>query len=234
MRVAIIQPSYLPWRGYFDIIDEVDLFLFFDDVLYPRGRNWRNRNLIKTSAGRKWLTVPIRHGQSSRTIAETRIDDTQDWRSRHLNQIFNAYRRAPHFARFEAGLAEALASPETSISRLDIHLTKWVMATLDIDTPVVETSSLAASGTKTDRLIELLTRVGATSYLSGPTAADYIDPVKFAVAGIELVYKVYDYAPYPQLGDGFAAEVSILDLLFNCGPDARRHLKSRSPARPAS
>jgi len=230
MRVAIIQSCYLPWRGYFDFIDDVDLFVVYDDVQYSRG-SWRNRNRIKTANGSHWLTVPVRHAPRGQLIHDIRIDDGQPWRAHHARALQLAYARAPHFATYRDPLLARLTQPFATISELNLTLLEWVMAELAIATPIRCSEEVAAQGRSTDRLIDVLRKVGATSYVSGPTADAYLEAEKFAAAGIGLEYKEYDYPEYPQLWGSFEPHVSVLDLLFNCGPDSRRWLKSRSPNR---
>lgn len=230
MKVAIIQSCYLPWRGYFDFIDDVDLFVVYDDIQYTR-RDWRNRNWIKTANGRQWLTVPVRYAARGQLIRDTGIDDEQPWRAQHARALQLAYARAPHFAARRASLLAQLERPFATLSELNLSLIQWVMTELTITTPIRRSEDLAPQGRRTDRLIDVLRKVGATSYVSGPTADAYLEAEKFAAAGIGLEYKEYDYPEYPQLWGSFEPHVSVLDLLFNCGPDSRRWLKSRSPNR---
>ena len=227
MKVGIVQPNYIPWRGYFDFIDDVDLFVFYDDVAYTR-RDWRNRNKIKTQQGTAWLSVPVTfHQPDQQLICESRIDETHPWRDKHINLIQQNYRQAPFFDVYCEEFFEQLNRPAETIADLDVRLTLWLMAKLEIDTPVQLSSELEVEGTKTDRLINVLQKVGATSYLSGPAAKSYIEREKFEKASIALEYKMYNYDSYPQLWGNFEGAVTVLDLLFNCGENSSRHLKSK-------
>lgn len=229
MRVGIIQPNYMPWRGYFDFIDDVDLFIFLDDVQYTR-RDWRNRNRIKSPQGLQWLTVPVHfHRHSAPLIADTPIDYTHNWQRKHINSLKVSYGSAPYFAQYGPECLALLETRFATIAELNIALTRWMMAQLAITTPLKRASTLQASGAKTARLIDILQRVGATIYLSGPAAKDYLEPGQFDQAGIALEYKTYAYQPYPQRWGSFQGAVSALDLLFNCGPQAPRFLKSQQP-----
>lgn len=228
MRVGVIQSSFIPWRGYFDFIASVDLFVFHDDLQYTKG-DWRNRNKIKTAQGVQWLTVPVSYKTVSQLICETPIDYSTAWGRKHLAQWRAHYQTAPHFAATMA-LLEGLDSERFStISDLNIRLIERICGYLGIATPMRRSSELALTGRKTDRLIELLKKVGATTYLSGPSAEAYLDKGAFSAHGIRLEYKSYDYATYPQQWGAFEGAVSVLDLIANCGPEARRHIRSQTP-----
>lgn len=229
MRVGVIQSSFIPWRGYFDFIASVDLFVFHDDLQYTKG-DWRNRNRIKTPEGLIWLTVPVHYRSVSQLICETAIDESTDWRTKHLRQWQSHYRRAPFLADVLAILGD-MCHDRTglTISELNTHLTRTIAAYLNISTPMVMSGQFDPSGAKTDRLIDLLKKVGATSYLSGPSADAYLDKSAFSKAGIGLEYKSYDYEPYEQLWGSYDGAVTVLDLIANCGPDSMGYLRSRTP-----
>lgn len=225
MLIGIIQPNYIPWRGYFDFIDAVDLFVLYDDVKYTKG-DWRNRNRIKTSKGPAWLTVPVHFRHLEQRIDETEIDYRRDWVTSHLNQFRDHYCKAPHFEDAMGLLRAGLAAPERTIDALDAKLIGATCAYLGITTPIVRSSTLAIPGRRTERLVAILRHLGATAYLSGPSARDYLDEGAFASQGIALDYKRYDYRPYAQLWGPFVGEVTVLDLIANCGPQARALMKS--------
>lgn len=228
MRVGIIQSNYIPWRGYFDFINSVDLFVFYDDVQYTR-RDWRNRNRIKTPDGVKWLSVPVLHKNTAQQIDETLIDYGQKWWEKHLRKIELAYQKMPYFASYFQQYGEILAEKFETISELNQSLVRWLMLCLGIPTPLKSTSELNISGRSTERLINILRTVGASHYLSGPSAAAYLDYDQFRQAGIALEYKSYDYPTYPQPHGPFVPDVSVLDLLFSVGGKAKEYLKSRTP-----
>lgn len=225
MRVGIIQSCYIPWRGYFDFIDDVDLFIFHDNLQYTKG-DWRNRNKIKTPNGLCWLTVPVKYDQTSQLIEETRIDYSQKWQQKHINQIDTNYHNAPVYGLYADEFFSIIRQDFETISELNISLTKWGMSKLSIDTPLRMSSEFNPVGSKTDRLIDILKKADADIYLSGPTAKGYLETEKFAAAGIQLEYKSYQYQDYPQLWGGFEPAVTILDLLFNCGEYSQEYLKS--------
>lgn len=228
MRVGIIQSSYIPWRGYFDFIDDVDLFIFHDDLQYTKN-DWRNRNKIKTDKGTTWLTVSVNYKSTSQLICDTTIDYSHRWNQKHINQIQQYYGKAPYFSEYRHDLFDILQHKFLTISELNIALCKWIMEKLYIKTPLHLSSEFRPVGKKTERLIDILIKVGATTYLSGPAAKDYLEEEEFKQAGIGLEYKVYDYPEYPQLHGKFEPQVSVLDLLFNCGEDSKKFIKSLRP-----
>jgi hypothetical protein len=231
LRCVILQPSYVPWRGYFHQIQKADVFVCYDDVQYDK-RGWRNRNRIKTAAGPRWLTIPVHsHGtQLEHTpIFDIRIAWSQPWSRDHWRSLQSAYRKAPYFERY-AGLLEAFYQRhDERLADFVIDLTIALAAELGLGaTRFLRASSLAARGVKTDRLLDILTRLGATHYISGPAAQAYIETEKFQEAGINLEYMVYDYGEYPQLYPPFDSQVSILDLLFMTGPHAPEYIHGAS------
>lgn len=228
MRVGAIQSSFLPWRGYFDFIASVDVFVFLDDVQYSKN-GWRNRNRIKTSRGSRWITVPVRHCSLTQLIVDTEIDDRKDWRESHMRLWRENYGAAPYYCRVLELLGDMERETVDTISELNIALTRRIAVSLQIGTRTMRSSDLRLSGTKTDRLVDLVKKLHATTYLSGPSADAYLDKDAFRKNGIRLEYKSYDYDPYPQLWGPFEGAVTALDLIANCGNDAKNHLRSRTP-----
>jgi hypothetical protein len=223
MRIGTIQSNFLPWRGYFDFIREVDLFILHDDIQYTKG-DWRNRNKIKTPRGPEWITVPVHYRQSSQLIEETAIDYSKPWARSMLNKIRDSYRNTPRFEPYFSELSSLLLEPAASISDLNLRLIKWVCSHLEIGTPLTFSHEYNPQGAKTERLIGILTQAGATTYLSGPSAQAYLEPELFDQAGIKLEYKVYDYPEYEQLFPPFEPGVSVIDLLFMVGKEAKLYL----------
>jgi len=223
MKCVILQPSYIPWRGYFHQIAKADLFVFYDDVQYDR-RGWRNRNKIKTASGSQWLTIPV-HAKGVQQ-AQTAIQDIQivyddDWNDSHWKSISMAYQKAPFFDDYASLIYEFYQRKPAFLADFTIETTIALAYQLGIrNTDFVRSSSLGVDGAKTDRLINILQKVGATDYISGPSAQAYIEEEKFNTAGITLEYMSYNYPAYPQLYPPFDPQVSILDLLFMTGTDA--------------
>jgi hypothetical protein len=231
MNCVILQPSYIPWRGYFHQIQKADLFVFYDDVQFDK-RGWRNRNRIKTSTGLRWLTIPVHsHGAQTEHIPIHQIpimwDSQHPWSADHWKSLEYAYRKAPFFARYESKLAPYFTRRDEFLADFVIDLTVELARALGNEhTRFMRSSELQANGQKTERLIDVLTRVGATHYISGPSAQDYIDEALFRQAGISLEYMQYDYPEYPQLYPPYEGQVSILDLLFMVGPDAPKYIQN--------
>lgn len=225
-RIAIVQSNYIPWKGYFDLIAAVDEFILFDDMQYTR-RDWRNRNQIKTSQGLQWLTVPVQtKGKYSQTIRDTEIDGC-DWALAHWKSLMQNYRMASHFAEIAALLEPLfLREPYTHISQLNRRFIEVICAYLGITTKIRHSWDYELIDGKTERLASLCIQAGGTKYISGPSAKDYMDESVFSSQGVQLRWFDYSgYPTYPQLWGEFCHGVTILDLLFNCGPDAPRYMK---------
>jgi hypothetical protein len=226
--VAIVQSNYIPWKGYFDLIASADELILFDDMQYTR-RDWRNRNKIKTPQGPQWLTIPVQvKGMYHQRIDATRVAD-KDWASRHWQSIQHSYARAPHFARYKALFEELyLGQDEAFLSRINYHFLTAICSLLGIPARITWSTDYESSEGKTERLVHLCRQAGATHYLSGPSARDYIDAELFRQAGIVLCFSKYSgYPEYPQLYPPFDHAVSVIDLLFNTGPEAPRYLLTR-------
>jgi len=229
MRVAILQSNYIPWKGYFDLINDVDLFIFYDDVQYTHS-DWRHRNRLMTKQGPQWLSIPAGH-DLKRLICEVEITD-QKWKQKHRKTIEQNYRKAPFFKELEPLLDFLYENSITNLAEYNQRATKHISELLGISTQFTDSRLLSTDGGKTERLIGLLQKVGATTYISGPSAKSYIDEPTFAEAGIELVYKEYpDYPAYPQCCSPFSPFVTVLDLLFNVGRKAPHYIWGwREPA----
>lgn len=228
-RVGIIQSSYIPWRGYFDFIDSVDLFIIFDNVSYSGG-SWRNRNQIKTKHGLKWLTVPVKSKSYGLPIDQVLIGKTlKSWQENHRQSLKESFSSAPFFQDAIDIWEAAIAARDEKISSLNIRLITSICDYLEINTPIVESRKYAVKGAKTERLINLLKKVDGTSYISGPTAQGYLEEELFRSHNIRLEYKTYDYPTYPQLWGEFVGAVSILDLIANTGKEAKQLIKSQTP-----
>lgn len=219
-RVAVLQSNYIPWKGYFDIIHDVDEFIFYDDVQYTKN-DWRNRNRIKTAAGPKWLTIPV-GPRLSRLVSDVVLPDG-DWPRSHLQRMTTAYATAPHFAEYRGWIEKTwLGGRWRTLSDWNQHLIRTIAQDLlGIRTVFRDSREFRLEGRGEDRLLDLLNRTGAEIYVSGPAAKAYIDPARFVAAGIELRWKDYSgYPDYPQLYPPFVHEVSVLDLMFHMGGGA--------------
>lgn len=230
MKVGVIQSCYIPWRGYFDFIRSVDLFVIYDDVQYSKG-SWRNRNKVKAPSGLRWITVPVNVSLGQRIDEVEIATGGNSWRNEHARLLHESLGSAIHFQDAWEIWSAATERGYRKLSELNVHLLRSICGYLEIRTPLVLSSSYPTHGDSTNRLISLLRTVGATSYLSGPSASSYLDYSMFALNNIRLEYKSYDYEPYPQTHGDFVDAVTILDLIANCGPEAKRHLVSKNPDR---
>lgn len=228
MNVVILQPSYIPWRGYFDQIRRADLFIFYDDVQYDK-HGWRNRNQIKTAQGKQWLTIPVHSSGATEglLIKDAKIDWSKPWAKNHWKALSFAYAKAPYFRRYASLLEPFYQRKDILLADFTIDLTVALTREIGISAARFMRSSEipGISGEKTDRLIQILQAVNARHYLSGPSAKDYIEADKFAAAGIALAYIDYNYSEYPQLYPPYDPYVTILDLLFMVGDQALSYIE---------
>jgi hypothetical protein len=219
--IAVVQSNFVPWRGYFDLIGSVDEFILFDDVQYTR-RDWRNRNLIKSPKGKEWLTVPVEvKGKFEQKICETRIANAS-WRLDHLKALTYNYKKSPFFCEVMEFLAPIYGQIEvTHLSVLNKSLIVAICNYLAIRTPITESSNFNLINGKSARLVDLCLQAGATHYVSGPAARPYLSEELFRDRGVEVIWFGYDgYHEYPQQWGDFIPNLSIVDLLFNCGKNS--------------
>lgn len=224
-KVAILQSNYIPWKGYFDLINLVDEFILYDDVQYTVN-DWRNRNRIKTPEGAQWLTIPIQN-QFGQKIHQARVSRS-DWAVKHWKSIRQNYSKSKHFKlhkdRFESLYLDC---KEDSLSRINRQFVEAICQALGIKTRITWSMDYALPDGKTERLVHLCKDVKATEYLSGPSAKAYLDEALFEKENISVSYMDYSgYPEYPQLFPPFEHSVSVLDLIFNTGEDAPRFMKS--------
>jgi len=219
-KVAIIQSNYIPWKGYFDIINDVDLFVFHDDLQYTKG-DWRNRNKIKTSQGIIWITIPV-GTNTERLIYEVEIKDKK-WQRKHYNLLKQYYFKAPYYKKYIDFLNHLyLENQWHNLSEFNQYTIKLIAKELlSMETVFKDSQIYQINTKKQDRVIELLQKTEAFTYISGPSAKDYLEEQRFQQEGIELIWKDYSgYPKYPQFYTQFEHGVTILDLLFHTGPDA--------------
>jgi hypothetical protein len=218
--VAVLQSNYIPWKGYFDIIHDVDLFIYYDDVQYTKN-DWRNRNRIKTSQGTSWLTVPV-GAHNEQLIYEVKLQNAM-WAQKHWKTIQANYSRSPYYKVYKDFLEHTYIEMNwTTLSELNQYLIEQISVQfLGIKTQFKDSRDYSSTGNKLDKLIDLLKKAEADKYISGPAAKNYIIDEKFAEEGIALIYKDYsNYPEYSQAYPPFDHYVTILDLLFNAGSDA--------------
>ena len=223
MRVSVIQSNYIPWRGYFDIMHDADVFVFYDDVQYTVN-DWRNRNRVKTANGVVWLTIPV-GDQNDRRICDVVLRD-QTWLRKHWMTIEQSYRAAPGFALYRDFFKGFYTRSWESLSVLNQTMIQAIAADLlGIRTQILDSRDFDLQGKGSDRLLMLLKKMGATDYISGPRAKGYLDAEAYAQNGVRVHWKDYSrYPEYPQLHGAYESNLSIIDLLLNCGDDAPRFI----------
>ncbi len=226
-KIIITQSNYIPWKGYFDSINMADEFVLYDDMQYTR-RDWRNRNQIKTKDGLKWLSIPVEvKGKYFQKINETKVSES-DWGEKHWNTILHNYSKAKFFNEYKIIFEELyLNSKEEFLSKINYNFIKAICDILDIRTEMKWSSEFNLLEEKTERLVDICKNEGATDYYSGPAAKAYMNEELFEKENIKIHY--FDYSGYPeytQLHGDFTHAVSILDLIFNEGPDSKKFMKS--------
>jgi len=226
-KLAVLQPSYIPWLGYFEQISAVDTFIFFDDVQYTV-RDWRNRNYIKATPDKLLLTVPV-HGSQTILIKDVKIDSEQQWAKKHLKAIKYNYAKAPHLKEIIELLEPILNHNWTYLAELNIGIIQAINAYLDIKTKLLRSSQLnIAVEDKNDRLINICKGFGATHYYTGKAAKEYMDVDLFQKNNIKVIFQDYTHPIYSQQNGDFIPFLSIIDLLCNCGKASLQILKGRN------
>ena len=225
MRVTILQPSYLPWLGFFEQMHRSDQFVLYDDVQFTR-RDWRNRNRIRVQEGSVWLTVPvIQKNKYEQSLLETKIDNSTSWKRKHLKSIRCHYSKTPFFDLYFPWCEKTFNREWNFLLDLSLETIQYLKEELKINTPLLRSSELGESGNKSERLISICKQLGATQYLSGESARNYISEKDFSDQGIGLEYQNYQHPEYPQRYEGFVPFLSTIDLLFNCGDKSMGFLK---------
>jgi len=218
MRVAIMQPTYLPWSGYFGLLQSVDLFVYLDDVQFEK-RSWQQRNQIKTANGAQWLTVPVlSKGKREQKINEVQIDATSKFSEKHIKSIQHSYRKSPFFHEYSEIIFSAIQKDAGNLAEYNIHIINECKDLLGISTRTVLSSEIKCTGTKSERLASICGEVGATEYISPPGSKNYLEQSNsFDHIGVEVKYFKYNHPKYKQLHGDFLENMSIVDFLMNCG-----------------
>ena len=227
MLVAIHQPNFLPWLGYFDRMVHADLFVLLDHVQFER-RNYQNRALIRLEGEARWLTVPVVQLSQKEKIVDKRIDNPPEatarwWGPNSFNTLRYAYRKAPYFDLYAPRLKQIFETRWEKLVDLNIATLELAREALDIRTPMVRSSTLAVEGQRSALLLDICRKVGATAFLGGMGGSrEYLDKEAFAAANMGVVWQDFRAPQYAQCGDGpFTPGLSVLDVLFNCGPASR-------------
>jgi len=221
LRAAVLQSNYIPWKGYFDIIHDVDLFVFYDEVQYTKN-DWRNRNRIQAKQGLKWLTIPCGY-DITRKIYEVKIKNEFPWQKNHYESLISAYEKAPFFKKYRDFLEYVYLGRQWEyLYELNRYLIETISKEfLGMHTVFKDSREFASKGKRDEKLMSLLQSIRCDTYISGPAAKNYIHVPQYESVGIHVVWKDYSgYPVYPQRFEPFTHQVSILDLLFNVGDDA--------------
>ncbi|MGZ5038723.1 MAG: WbqC family protein [Usitatibacter sp.] len=238
MLVAIHQPNFVPWLGYFDRMIKADLFVLLDHVQFER-RNYQNRCMIRLEDEAKWLTVPVVQLSQKERIIDKRVDNPADaggsrwWGPNHFLTLRYAYRKSPYFELYAPRLREILEARWEKLVDLNLATLEFVREALDIDTPMVRSSTLPVEGQKSALLLDVCRKTGASAFLGGMGGSrEYLDKDAFAAAGMGTVWQEFSHPVYAQGASApFMKGLSVLDLLFNCGPRAAEIARATEPAR---
>ena len=225
--VVIVQSNYIPWRGYFDLTNSADELILYDDAQYTI-RDWRNRNIIKTPNGPLWLTIPVKvKGKYYQKIKDTKISD-HTWNRKHWASIVHNYAKARYFRQYRQTFEDLYRrKSEEFLSEINYRFIVAICRILGINTRISWSMDYELHGNKTERLVHLCQQAGATAYLSGPSAKVYLNEDLFTKKGIAVSYMDYSgYRAYMQFYPPFLSQVSVIDLIFNEGPDAANYMKS--------
>ena len=227
-KVAILQSNYIPWKGYFDLINSVDVFVLYDDVQYTR-RDWRNRNKIKTKHGTKWLTVPVKSkGNFHAKIKDIEVSNNT-WPQEHLNSLCHEYSNTRYFYRYSKMIENLYASAKelSHLSSINELFIRCICESLGINTDIRHSSEFELEEGKSERLMHICRGLEASIYVSGPAAKAYLDEDLFRENNLQVEW--YQYGKYPEYAQKylpFEHSVTILDLLLNTGPEAKKYMNS--------
>lgn len=216
MKAVILQSNYIPWKGYFDLIHDADVFVFYDEAQYTKN-DWRNRNKIYTKNGLQWLTIPVNKDAVNGKISEVKL--SPDWQDLHFKSLYLGYKSAPFFYQLEELITDYLKEKKwNSLKELNHYLIKKISELIGITTQFLDSANYELTGDKIEKLIHLLTQIGATEYISGPSGMNYLSESHplFNEKNIKLSFKKYpEFVPYKQLKEPFENAVSVLDLIAN-------------------
>lgn len=219
MIVAIHQPQFMPWIGYIDKIDRADIFVYLDNVQF-RKNEFQNRNKIKTCNGWQWLTAPVTYRFPQR-INEVRLNNTINWKKKHLMTIETNYRKSPYFDDIFPMIQDLYSIEYEYLYKLNIDCIGMILRFLNIDKETIRASEIDGLREEPSlRLIDICKHLNADTYLAGGAGKGYMDLSAFKAHGIEVIFQDFNHPVYPQLYGEFLPFMSCLDLLFNCGYEA--------------
>ena len=219
MIVAVHQPQYLPWLGYFDKIDKADIFVLLDTVQFKKNE-WQNRNKIKTGQGWQWLTVPVMY-KYPQSINEVMINNRVNWRHKHRQALLSNYRKGSYYDIVEKMVSEIFSYSWEQISQLNIEVVKKLAGMLGIDTQIYVASELGEFPQDPDeRLVAIIKHFGAGTYLAGRGGREYMNLDTYKRNGIVVIFQDFNHPVYSQLFGNFEPFMSVIDLIFNHGDES--------------
>jgi hypothetical protein len=225
--VVISQPMFFPWIGIFEQLQLADEYVHFDDVQFPIGRSFTSRVQIKTQTGMQWLTVPVLK-KGVRLIKDVIIDDTQNWREKHLKTLKHSYGKAP-YGNEMLDLVHSIYSLDTNLlAELNRHAIESIASYFNLSAKYSVSSSYDIDAKSSEKLLGILRLLNAKVYITGHGARNYLDHMMFEQSGIRVEYMDYERTPYPQLYGDFEPHVSILDLIANNGRDGVKYIHSKT------
>ncbi len=227
MTIAIHQPNFIPWIGYFFKISRCDVFVLLDNVQYTKN-GFINRNRIKTPQGENWLTLPVvQSGKFGQDIKDTKIFNKEYSVKKVIATIASNYKKTPYFDKYFTEISDILNKSNDDLCQLNSTLIKWVVTDLDIKTKLIFASELdTISGESTERLVSICKKLNGTDYLAGFGSKKYQDDHLFTAENINVINTPFKHPSYPQVWGEFLPSMSIIDLLFNCGPEAKTILNN--------
>ena len=228
MRVAVLQPTYLPWMGYFGMIDLADIFVFYDDVQFS-AQSWQQRNRIKSASGQSiWLSVNVIR-DFGQAINKVQTKES-NWKKKHWMSIFQSYAKAPHFKQYQNDLENIYSREWKLLCDLNIFIIRKFSELFGVRIPQFKRSSDLSNtpGRKTDRLLQVLEQLEADTYIANPGSKDYLEIDKFKEQGVKVYWFEFLHPTYPQIRGEFIPYMSALDLLCNAGQDAVNYIREGS------
>lgn len=229
MIVSIMQPAYLPWLGYFHRIDISDVHIVLDNVQIDRNSKTKftNRNRVRTPDGWCWLTVPIKSSGKTKNLEIDKLEivDDKKWMKKHWSSILRNYSKAEYFKDHKQFFEDLYGSRKSLLIEVINEATEYLLKNLNIGTKIKFSSDMNIEGRKSDLILNLCKAVGASVYMSGIFGKDYLEEDKFSRDGIHVVYHDYHHPIYPQVYPNFQTYMSVIDLLFNCGPESLRVIR---------
>jgi hypothetical protein len=218
--VAIHQPQFMPWLGYFDKMDRADCFVLLDNVQFKKNE-WQNRNKIRALGGTQWLTVPVTY-RFPQKISEVNVHEGGNWRRKQLQALRTNYSTAAHWKDAEEWLTSFYSHDWRELTAINRASIEWISEILDISTPLRWASSMKLRSDPTDRLLDICDEVGADTYLSGAGGREYLQVDRFSGAGVEVTFQEFAHPAYTQNLENFESHLSAIDLILNCGKDSSR------------